>query len=498
MNIRKVVGLFIGTAALLLSACSTAVSETLPTSGDPLQVEPTVTSTPMSFEEVERYFIAKADMSLILPEGWEAGILDLDYGTDYEFTAGPFVQNSSPRSGRLIVSNLEAVPDRDAAIDIICQVECASVELIEDVALNYVGGVPVQRALISYDDQEVREWYFVQYNGKMVFFTLYDPETGVTDPVILNSIRFGDLLPEGDIPGAAIYARDMLAQVLHVPVIDVRVVSITYMDWESPCLGIPYPDVLCIQMITSGYRVVLETNGQQYVYHTNEFGTDIRLAEAPAPSVDNPIVEWTGSEDFCKTSIIGLDSIAAGVCYIAQITVPLNETRANEAAFYGETYAPFEADTAAGHVVFNGNGSTVASEAEQRAIAEWARLVSLEAESGHISATGGLAIHWQEEGGLTGVCHQVNIGIDGQVNTVFCDQETPVLGTARLRPEQLEQMYNWIDTYAAFTYSDDSQLAADGLAVLVTFDGRGEVQADEAVQLEIADFAAGVFSLYTP
>lgn len=62
----------------------------------------------------------------------------------------------------------------------------------------------------------------------------------------------------------------------------VRVVSVEAMEWPDGCLGVRLPDVLCLQVITPGYRVVLEANGQQYVYHTDLEGNQALLA-SPRP-----------------------------------------------------------------------------------------------------------------------------------------------------------------------------------------------------------------------
>jgi hypothetical protein len=39
---------------------------------------------------------------------------------------------------------------------------------------------------------------------------------------------------------------------------------------------------MCTMVITTGHRVVLEANGQQYGYHTNETGDVVKLA-TPMP-----------------------------------------------------------------------------------------------------------------------------------------------------------------------------------------------------------------------
>ncbi len=40
-------------------------------------------------------------------------------------------------------------------------------------------------------------------------------------------------------------------------------------DWRDSSLGCPEPGKSYLQVITPGYRVVLQADGQTYEYHTN-------------------------------------------------------------------------------------------------------------------------------------------------------------------------------------------------------------------------------------
>jgi len=46
-------------------------------------------------------------------------------------------------------------------------------------------------------------------------------------------------------------------------------------EWPDACLGVHQPDVLCAQVITYGYRVILEYYGTQYEYRTDGNGTAV-------------------------------------------------------------------------------------------------------------------------------------------------------------------------------------------------------------------------------
>jgi hypothetical protein len=80
-----------------------------------------------------------------------------------------------------------------------------------------------------------------------------------------------------DAPQPALNAAADLAQRLKIDVNTITLISAEQVDWSDACLGIQTPGVMCAQVITPGYKVILEANGQQYEYHTNESGSAVRL-----------------------------------------------------------------------------------------------------------------------------------------------------------------------------------------------------------------------------
>jgi hypothetical protein len=53
----------------------------------------------------------------------------------------------------------------------------------------------------------------------------------------------------------------------------IEVVSTEVMEWPDACLGITQEGVACAQVVTPGFKIVLEANGKQVEYHTNQDGT---------------------------------------------------------------------------------------------------------------------------------------------------------------------------------------------------------------------------------
>lgn len=69
-----------------------------------------------------------------------------------------------------------------------------------------------------------------------------------------------------------------LAKQTGVPADQITVVSVDPMEWPDTSLGCPQEGMMYAQVITPGYLIVLETQGQQYEYHTDQ-GTNVVLCQ---------------------------------------------------------------------------------------------------------------------------------------------------------------------------------------------------------------------------
>lgn len=79
--------------------------------------------------------------------------------------------------------------------------------------------------------------------------------------------------PEANLPYAARRAVQMakedLVRRLNLSVSEISVISVEAVDWSDTSLGCPQPGMMYAQVITPGYRVVLEGEGRSYDYHTD-------------------------------------------------------------------------------------------------------------------------------------------------------------------------------------------------------------------------------------
>lgn len=60
-----------------------------------------------------------------------------------------------------------------------------------------------------------------------------------------------------------------LSERLGIPPEQIRVVSEESVEWSDASLGCPQEGFMYAQVITPGYKYILEAQGQQYEYHTD-------------------------------------------------------------------------------------------------------------------------------------------------------------------------------------------------------------------------------------
>ncbi|MGE5378026.1 MAG: hypothetical protein ACM3XO_23435 [Bacteroidota bacterium] len=76
-----------------------------------------------------------------------------------------------------------------------------------------------------------------------------------------------------DITPAQRAAISSLAKNLGLTPDRIKIVSTEAVEWPDSCLGVSVEGVMCSQVVTPGFRIVLEANGKQVEYHTNQDGS---------------------------------------------------------------------------------------------------------------------------------------------------------------------------------------------------------------------------------
>ncbi|NJO40393.1 MAG: hypothetical protein HC865_06940 [Cyanobacteria bacterium RU_5_0] len=62
-----------------------------------------------------------------------------------------------------------------------------------------------------------------------------------------------------------------------IPADEIMFKSAETVEWSDSCLGAARPDEFCAQVITPGYRIVLATLTEEYVFHTDRSGETFRF-----------------------------------------------------------------------------------------------------------------------------------------------------------------------------------------------------------------------------
>lgn len=81
--------------------------------------------------------------------------------------------------------------------------------------------------------------------------------------------------PPVDLTPAQLAAIQAASQKYNVPVGQIKIVSTEAVTWPTGCLGVVIPGYLCTDMTVDGFRIIMDANGQQLEFHTNQDGTSV-------------------------------------------------------------------------------------------------------------------------------------------------------------------------------------------------------------------------------
>lgn len=82
-----------------------------------------------------------------------------------------------------------------------------------------------------------------------------------------------------DLPAAVMEAQQFLSQQLGVTLAEIQILDTEQVDWPDACLGLAEEDEFCAQVVTPGWRVLADVDGQIYELRTDETGTVVRTPE---------------------------------------------------------------------------------------------------------------------------------------------------------------------------------------------------------------------------
>ena len=115
-----------------------------------------------------------------------------------------------------------------------------------------------------------------------------EPSTEAVDPAPADHARPAGAEWSG-VPVVELAVRDLAAR-LGLEASDVAVISVESVAWPDRGLGCPLPGAVYAPAVTPGYRISLETDGEDYTYHTDDARAFVRCRngspELPVIPVD--------------------------------------------------------------------------------------------------------------------------------------------------------------------------------------------------------------------
>ncbi|MBN2118754.1 MAG: META domain-containing protein [Anaerolineales bacterium] len=190
-------------------------------------------------------------------------------------------------------------------------------------------------------------------------------------------------------------AQRWLAAHLSVAIEEVQIVELEQAEWTDSCLGVGRSNESCLQVITPGWRVVFEINGQRYEVRTDETGSTIRLASpegTPGAGITLENTPW---------SLVSFGTSDAGSALFpgSAITLILTDGRAEGIGgcnFYGGAY-----QVEAGTISFDQITRTEIACADERVTEQEQRYFNALESAGRYELDGSILRIWYNDG--TGV-----------------------------------------------------------------------------------------------
>ncbi len=78
-----------------------------------------------------------------------------------------------------------------------------------------------------------------------------------------------------DLTPAQMAAIQAISTIYNIPVEQIHIANTEAVTWPTGCLGVVLPGVMCTDVVTPGFRIMLTANGQQFEIHTNQDGSSV-------------------------------------------------------------------------------------------------------------------------------------------------------------------------------------------------------------------------------
>ena len=269
-------------------------------------------------------------------------------------------------------------------------------------------------------------------------------------------------------------AVQALAATLGIAVDQIKLVSTEAVEWPDGCLGVTRIDALCIQVITPGFLIVLEANGQQYEYHTNRDGSAVALATEGAPVTDG------------KPEQAAVHTLAASLGLTpGDIKVVSSQFVKWPDACLG--VAPPGVVCAQALTP----GYLIVLEAGGRRYEYHTNL------GGNLVAPAAIALTWHREGGIAGFCDNLTVYASGEAQASGCGPNAQPAADV-LSPDERAQLDQWLVDFGVVTMTNEDPATADAMKTTLTLSGAGAGQPTEADRQAMLVWAEALYARLQP
>jgi len=160
----------------------------------------------------------------------------------------------------------------------------------------------------------------------------------------------------------------------------IQVNSTKEVNWPDACLGNPSAGAMCAQVVTPGYLILLNANGQSYEFHTNRDGTSLVRVDGEAAGQKTLVVSWQrdgGIIGFCDEVSIYTDGTAQitscrGISREVRLTPEqagqLEQMHSNLGVFESQGSDGAQADSMTVTLRFIGIGKQPATQADEQTL----------------------------------------------------------------------------------------------------------------------------------
>jgi hypothetical protein len=275
-----------------------------------------------------------------------------------------------------------------------------------------------------------------------------------------------------DLTPAQLAAIKSLSETLNIAVDQIKLVSTEAITWPDGCLGIVKVGVMCTQAEVPGFKIILEANGQEYEFHTNQDGSVVLLAKGAQAS-------GAAEETVIKQLAANLGLQESDIKVISNETVEFGDAClgvAQEGVMCAQVVTP-------GHIiVLEANGIQYEYHTS---------------EDGSRVQPATLAFIWKREGGIAGFCDSLTVYRSGEVYANSCNSQAQ--GSMDTLAEMLsatekKQFSEWIATLGE-THLDasDPKGVTDRMVVTLDFFGMGSKTPAQSQQQDLFEFAQSLY-----